>query len=295
MTISYNEDQQEELIDVAKVFLIFSIISLIFASFSIFIYYKYHDQFQSKTTARVVILISIADILRCAFGIYLTIRYISDQSDITNVGLCSTLGFIHNFYESLTHFCPFLIPLLTYRSINHSIKTFEKKAYFCCFIIIIVFCSIPFWFLFLEDGGYQPVDGGMICFIKNSYVIICCLHVPIAVTCVGSFFLIYKIYKKTGQTSDLKMLVFPLIIVVTRLAAYIRRPKEDSDGGHYLIWLMYIMRIMLPVSGILNPIGYLYFDDEFRKFLFGTFSINNKQIKTQSKHGVHLINSVDND
>ena len=274
MTISSNEDQQEELRRVAIVFLSFCIISFLFAAFSIFIYYKHNDKFRTITAARVVMLISVADVLRCVFGIGLTIRYINEQSDITDVGLCSALGFMHNFYECMTHFCTFLIPILAYRSIHHPIESFEKKAYLCCLFIIIVFSSIPFWFLFLVDGGYQPVDGGMICFIENYYLRIVCLYVPFVVTFFGSLIFIYLIYDTTEQTSDLKMLVFPLIILICWLAAFSRRVAEDvkDQKNDYIFWLMYLMRITIPISGVLNPIGYLYFDEEFRTFWFGTFS-----------------------
>ena len=294
----YTEDQKEPLRNVAIVFLTSCIFSYFFAAFSIFVYYKHHDKFRNITIPRVVMLISVADILRCVCGMYLAIRYIIDQSDITDVGLCSSLGFIINFYECITHLANFLIPLLTYRSITHSIKSFEKKAYLCCLIVTIVLSSIPFCFLFLEDGGYQPVDGGMICFIKNYYLRIFCFYGPFLVTLVGSFIFIFLIYKITEQTSDLKMLVFPAIIFVCWIFALIRRIAEDENhqnNKHYIIWLMYLMRITLPLFGVLNPIGYLYFDDDFRNFWFGTFSNKaNQEIEIQPQSGVPLINANEN-
>ena len=190
MTISYAEDQQEDLKNVAIVFLTFSIICFFITTYWIFVYYRH--KFPNPTIPKLVMFISGLDVLRCVLGVVFTIRYINDQNDIENVGLCSTLGFMCSFYECLTHLVTFLIPLITYRSLTHSIKSFEPKAYLCCLLVTIVISSIPFFFL---DGGYQPVDGGMICFIKNDSLRIFCVYVPFVVTFVGSLIFIDLIHK----------------------------------------------------------------------------------------------------
>ena len=102
----------------------------------------------------------------------------------------------------------------------------------------------------------------------------------------------------TGIKSDLKILVFPVILLVCWIFPFIRRIAEDENhqnNKHYIIWLMYMVRIAIPLIGVLNPIGYLYFDDEFRKFWFGTFSKKaNNEIEIQPQMGVPLINANQN-
>ena len=92
------------------------------------------------------------------------------------------------------------------------------------------------------------------------------------------------------------MFVFPAIIFVCWIFPFIRRIAEAAEN-HYIFWLMDLMMISLPFIGVLNPMGYLYFDDAFRKFWLGTFSKqanNNQEIEIQPQNEAPLINQNPN-
>lgn len=252
-----NEDEEAHLENISIVFLTMCIFSSFFAFLAIILYKKYYSRFLFKQTARVIMLISITDILRCFHGIYMSVNYIKTKTPIENVAFCDFLGVWYNIFNDMTLFGVFMISLFYYKCIHDSLARFEKKAGFAVFC----FAIIPFF-----EENYGVIDGGLICWTQGYYTRIICLYIPFWVTFLGSLFCIIKGNLIQGVASDWKLMVFPLIIFLCWGPGFLRRVLEND--GCFIYWSMYMMYISFPLAGILNPLAYLFIDDDFRKRLF---------------------------
>lgn len=255
---------------ITYLYLVISFISVVFSIICVIFYYKY-TYFKNNYAAKLIVLLSIADIFGWTPGIITSLQTIIEnqtQNEFSESG-CVFMAIWKTFFNNMTNVCVLMIAVFLYININleRNPHDFQKRCYILAFFIIVVLTVIP-----LAIDEYGDVDGST-CWIKGYYMRLGVFYIPFIVMVFLDIVLtgitIHKIRKINGQKKSLivKFISFPVIMIFCWGPGTVKRILDNFMDENDLIVLKYIMYINMPLQGILNPIAYLFINDSLRSKL----------------------------
>ena len=270
---------------ITVLYLISSVISVLFSFISIFLYMKYAT-LTHNYAAKLIVLLSIADICGWTPGIITSIETLVTQETQNkfNGASCVFLAVWKTFFNNMTNVCVLLIGFFLFLNVycQKNPNSFQKLAYILAFILTAVLTAIPG-----IVNMYGDVDGST-CWIQGYYMRLGVFYIPLIVILIVDFILIYLTNRKI-KTLDLmadyqrnliaKFISFPIIMLICWGPGTLKRIidiyVENPDN---LLFLKYMMYILMPLQGVFNPLAYLFINDTLRYKIMAHFKMEDNNV-----------------
>lgn len=247
-----------------------SIFSVLFSFISIFLYTKYAT-LSHNYAAKIIVLLSIADICGWTPGIITSFQTLISQKTQNEIdgAACVFLAVWKTFFNHMTNVCVLLIGFFLFLNVylQKNPHSFQKLLYFISFLLIVILTVIP-----LINDDYGDVDGST-CWIQGYYMRIGVFYLPLIIMLVLDFFFIgltiHKINKmelmvEYQRKLIVKFISFPIIMLICWGPGTLKRFLDNIIDEDSLLFLKYLQYMLMPLQGVFNPLAYLFINDTLR-------------------------------
>lgn len=261
---------------IAYIYLILSIVSVLFSVICVFLYVKFAN-ISNNYAAKLIVFLSLADICGWTPGIITTFESIIEQksqNELDNAS-CIFLAVWKTFFNNMTNVCVLLIGFFLFVNVylQRNPQKFQNLVYFAAFLIILILTIIP-----AITDNYGDVDGST-CWIQGYYMRLAVFYIPVIVILIIDFVFIWLTIQKIRKLElmpqyqrnlIIKFVSFPIIMLVCWGPGTLKRILDNSVNEEDLLFLKYLMYILMPLQGVFNPLAYLFINDQLR-FRFLSF------------------------
>ena len=264
---------------ITLLYLIASIVSVLFSGISIFLYIKYAS-LDHNYAAKLIVLLSIADICGWTPGIITAFETLLTQKTQNqfNGASCIFLAVWKTFFNNMTNVCVLLIGFFLFLNVylGKNPHDFQKVVYFLSLLIVIILTVIPG-----ITNDYGDVDGST-CWIQGYYMRLGVFYLPLLIMLVLDFIFISITINKINKLQLMaeyqrklivKFISFPIIMFICWGPGTLKRLLDNSVNADSLLFLKYLMYILMPLQGVFNPLAYLFINDTLRYKILSFFKM----------------------
>ena len=256
---------------ITYLYLIASIVSVLFSFISIFLYMKYAN-LDHNYAAKLIVLLAIADICGWIPGIITAFQTIITQKTQNqfNGSACIFLAVWKTFFNNMTNICVLLIGFFLFLNVylGKNPHFIQKTVYFLATLVTILLTAIPF-----TKGSYGEVDGST-CWIQGYYMRLGAFYIPLIIILALDFVFIGLTINKINKMELMaqyqrklivKFISFPIIMLVCWGPGTLKRIIDIAvNDPNDLLFLKYFMYILMPLQGVFNPLAYLFINDTLK-------------------------------
>lgn len=244
------------------IFLIISIIAVLFQLFVCYFYIRYVNLLSKDNYPfRLIFILSFCDILVWAMRIESNLIKLSTGTTMYKINepLCVFAGFAWNFLILLNVIMTFLISLsLFLKMLNIDPRKYEIHFYFFSFIYAILFSCVPFF----DDIGYGEVDQIKCWVTHDSYRFASFYSHLWIIFILNIIFLCYffhflkrkKVFCPEVYALTKKLIFFPIIMGICWTEPSLRRICILANYDSFTLKLL--QYIFMPCQGIANAFVY---------------------------------------